>query len=126
MAKEQIAWKKAPEAAEFKSSLNFLSLIFPAEKCEEIVRDLRAESPISRAAKDLLRAANLPLLSPDEPHVKEDLKKIQKGKPLAPVLLVRGNMTEGVPLIVADGYHRICAIVHYEESALIPCLIVAI
>jgi TPR repeat protein len=28
---------------------------------------------------------------------------------------------QGVPLIVADGYHRICAICYYDESAPIAC-----
>jgi hypothetical protein len=31
------------------------------------------------AAKDLLRAANLPLLVREEPHVEVDLKKIRRG-----------------------------------------------
>jgi hypothetical protein len=49
------------------------------------------------------------------------LKRIHKGKPSAPALLVRGDMSKGAPLIVADGYHRICAICYYDESAPIPC-----
>ena len=57
----------------------------------------------------------------DEPHVDDDLKRIHKGKPLAPILLIRGDMTRGLPLIVADGYHRICAICYFDESAPIPC-----
>lgn len=54
--------------------------------------------------KDLLRASNLPLLPQDESHVAEDLKRIHQGKPLPPVLLVRGDMSRSLPLIVADGY----------------------
>jgi len=27
----------------------------------------------------------------------------------------------GVPLVVADGYHRICASHHLDENADIPC-----
>jgi len=53
--------------------------------------------------------------------VKEDLKKIAKGKPLSPVLLVRGDVLRQVPLIVADGYHRICAAYHYDEDANVQC-----
>ena len=44
-----------------------------------------------------MRAAHLPLLPSDELHVSEDLKRIQKGKPLAPVLLVRGDISSRVP-----------------------------
>ena len=68
-----------------------------------------------------MRAAELPLLPRDDPHVDEDLKRIQKGKPLAPVLLVRGDMASGLPLTVADGYHRICALVYFDESAPVRC-----
>jgi hypothetical protein len=71
----------------------------------------------------LLRAARLPLLPSDESHVSEDLKRIQKAKALAPVLLVRGDIATGLPLIVADGYHRICAVCYFDESAPIPCRI---
>jgi hypothetical protein len=126
MSKEQMIWKKAPTAEDYNGTLNFLSLILPAAKCNKILRGLRAEANFGRATKDLLRAANLPLLPSDEPHVDEDLKRIHKGKPLAPVLLVRGDMAKGVPLIVADGYHRICAACHHDESAPIPCRMVSI
>jgi hypothetical protein len=126
MAKEQIAWKKKPEAEDYDGALNFLSLIFPAAKAERLLRALHKATNIERAAKDLLRASSLPLLPRDEPHVDEDLKRIHKGKPLPPVLLIRGDMTKGVPLIVADGYHRICAICYYDESAPIPCRMVSV
>ena len=46
-----------------------------------------------------------------------------KAKALAPVLLVRGDMANGLPTIVADGYHRICAVCYFDESAPIPCRI---
>ena len=75
------------------------------------------------AEEDLLRAAHLPLLPSDESHVDADLKRIHKGKALAPALLVRGDIASGLPLIVADGYHRICAVCYFDESAPIPCRI---
>ena len=121
MSKEQMVWREELEADDYSNALNYLSLIFPASKCDELLSKLRVESNIDRAAKDLLRASNLPLLSTDDPHVEEDLKKIHKGKPLTPVLLVRGDMAKGVPLIIADGYHRVCAACHFDESAPIPC-----
>ena len=86
-----------------------------------LVRSLRAAPLIERSAKDLLRASDLPLLAADERSVKGDLKKISKGKPLEPVLLVAGDMSKGIPLVVADGYHRICAIYHYDEDAPVMC-----
>ena len=53
----------------------------------------------------------------------EDLKRIQKGNALAPVLLVRGDLGSGLPLVVADGYHRICAVCYFDESADVRCRI---
>jgi hypothetical protein len=85
------------------------------------VRAMRRKPITQRSAKDLLRASGLPLLPRNEASVKDDLKKISKGKPLAPVLLVCGDMSKGVPLLVADGYHRICAVCHYDEFAPIAC-----
>lgn len=78
------------------------------------------------AAKDLLRASDLPLLPRDESQVDHDLQRIHKAKPVSPVLLVQGDMSEGLPLIVADGYHRICAICYYNEDAPVACRIVAV
>ena len=124
MPKSRLSWKKKPEEEDYAGALSFLSLILPAAKSEKLVTSLRNAKTTDYAAKDLLRASDLPLLSREEPHVDDDLKKINKGKPLAPVLLLRGDVSKGIPLIVADGYHRICAICYYDESAPIPCRIV--
>lgn len=124
MSKQRLQWKKQPEAEDYDGALSFLLLIYPDDKSAQLLRALRRAKTSEHAAKDLLRASDLPLLARDEPHVDEDLKRIHKGKPLAPVLLVRGDMSKGVPLIVADGYHRICAICYYDESAPIRCRMV--
>ena len=70
------------------------------------------------AAKDILRAAGLPLLPADDSEVASDLEKIKNGIKLSPVLLV-----EGTPLWVADGYHRICTSYHLDEKEPVPCRI---
>jgi hypothetical protein len=56
--------------------------------------------------------------------VKRDLKKVKEGKLLSPVLLVRGDLEGDRPLIVADGYHRLCASYYLDENAEIPCHLV--
>jgi hypothetical protein len=121
MSKQKLVWKKKPEAEDYQGALNFLLLIYPDAKARRLLRLFSKAKTVDHAAKDLLRGANLPLLPRENPHVEEDLSRIHKGKSLAPVLLVRGDMTKGVPLVVADGYHRICAIWYYDESAPIPC-----
>jgi hypothetical protein len=54
-------------------------------KAKALVKSLRDAELVDHAAKDLLRAAHLPLLPSDESHVDADLKRIHKGKPLVPV-----------------------------------------
>ncbi|MDE3221826.1 MAG: hypothetical protein KGL79_00140, partial [Acidobacteriota bacterium] len=72
------------------------------------------------AAKDLLRASNLELLERDNVHVRHDLDKVKSGRRLSPVLLVRGDATRGLPLVIADGYHRVCASYWINENTMIP------
>jgi hypothetical protein len=126
MSKQKLVWKKKPEAEDYAGALNFLLLICADTRARRLLRLFRKSKTVEHAAKDLLRASNLPLLSREDPHVEEDLVRIHKGKHLPPVLLVRGDMTRGVPLVVADGYHRICAICYYDESAPIPCRLVSL
>ena len=74
-------------------------------------------------AKDILRSSQLHLLPADNAHVAADLAKVTNGRRLSPVLLVRGALTRGFPLQIADGYHRVCASYHLDENTDIPCRI---
>ena len=123
MSKPKLEWAENREAEDFDAAVQFLSLLCSNTKAKALVKSLRNSKLVEHAAKDLLRAAHLPLLPSDELHVEEDLKRIHKGKALAPVLLVRGDIATGLPVIVADGYHRICAVCYFDESAPIPCRI---
>ena len=55
-------------------------------------------------------------------HVEKDSKKIAKGIALSPLLLVRNSALGKV--VVADGYHRMCAINLVDEDAMIRCKII--
>lgn len=117
MSKEALIWKKAPEPGDYAAASAFLSLIFRQPRARMLASALRTAPKVEYSAKDLLRASGLPLLPRKETSVKEDLKRIGRGKALSPILLVRGDISKGVPLIVADGYHRICAVYYYDEHA---------
>ena len=121
MPKHSKLWKKKPDRQDFKAAQCYLSLIYPASHTKRLVHGLRSAKTVEHAAKDLLRASALPLLPRDESHVEENLKRINKGKPLSPVLLIEGDMSKAIPLIIADGYHRVCAVCHYDEDAPIAC-----
>ena len=120
----KVHWKMEPEDHDFPAAADYLSLVIPESTAATVVDALRRAQTDHRKAKDLLRASALPLLPSDNPHVADDLKKVHAGKLLSPVLLVRGEIATGVPLTVADGYHRICASYHLDENADIPCRIV--
>lgn len=117
-------WKERPEKHDYPAALNYMTLVLEESTARKIVTGLRSAPTLHKKAKDLLRASSLPLLPRDNPHVADDLKKIKKGEPLSPVLLVRGDAAMDVPLLVADGYHRICASWYKDENVLIPCRMV--
>jgi hypothetical protein len=118
-------WQDEPEEHDFPAAADYLSLVAPASEVAKVVEALRSAETAHRKAKDLLRASRLGLLPADNVHVKKDLAKVAAGQRLSPVLLVRGRGDKGVPLTVADGYHRICASHHIDENADVPCRLVA-
>ena len=120
MKKAEI-WMDTPEEHDYPAARVFLSLLMADREAGALVKRLKKARLVRRKAKDILRASGLAILPRDNPHVTRDLKKIRSGKPLSPVLLVRGDLRHGMPLTVADGYHRICASWYVDENALIPC-----
>ena len=118
-------WQDQPEEHDFPAAADYLSLVAPAGVVAKVVDALKSAKTEHRKAKDLLRASRLSLLSADNVHVKKDLAKVAAGKRLSPVLLVRGRGDKGIPLTVADGYHRICASHHLDENADVSCRLVA-
>ena len=125
MAKPRLVWKRKPESEDYDGAHRYMSLLYSDAEAAKLLRALREAKTSEYPAKDLLRASDLPLLARDEPHVDADLRRIHKGKPLAPILLIRGAKSQGVALTVADGYHRICAICYYDENAPIRCRMVS-
>jgi hypothetical protein len=123
IAKSKKRWKDLPDDHDYPAAEDYLSLITSEAAAKKLARRLRTVPLEHRKAKDLLRASRLPLLAPDNFHVSKDLKKVAAGRLLSPVLLVRGMLRPEIPLIVADGYHRICASYHLDEDADIPCRI---
>lgn len=117
-------WKNEPEEHDYPAAADYLSMVAGDDDVCRVVEALKSAPIAHRKAKDLLRASRLALLAPDDPNVAADLAKVRRGERLSPVLVVRGAMSSGVPLTVADGYHRICASYHLDENAEIPCRLV--
>jgi hypothetical protein len=117
-------WKNEPDDHDYPAAEDYLSLLTSQKSAHDLAERLRAAPIIHRKAKDLLRASGLPTLEADNVHVAKDLDKVRQGRPLSPVLLVRGVLSHGLPLTIADGYHRICASHHLDEDADVPCRLV--
>ena len=122
--KEQITitWLAEPEEHDYPAALSYLRLIFDEASAGQYVGQLEKAAMTSFKAKDIFRASGLSLLGVSNGHVKRDRDKIESGRKLSPLLLVRQPANGKV--IVADGYHRLCAVYGYDEDALIPCKIV--
>jgi disulfide oxidoreductase YuzD len=87
-----------------------------------MVARLRTAAIVEFKSKDIFRASQLSLLGVSNSHVEKDRKKIANGVALSPLLLVRDESNGKV--IIADGYHRLCAIYGFDEDAIIRCKII--
>jgi hypothetical protein len=123
MAKSvEIKWLKAPEDHDYPAAQSYLGLLFEEAAVARYMQQLRSAAISSFKAKDIFRASALSLLGISNTHVEKDRTKISSGQALSPLLLVRDPA--GHRLIIADGYHRLCAVYSFDEDASIPCKIV--
>ena len=121
---QAVTWLPKPENHDYMAAENYLSLIMSPEDAADWRQVLsRSQDNIThRKAKDILRASQLALLDEKNKHVADDMHKVSSGQALSPILLLRGNA--GHPLIIADGYHRVCASYWIDENTDIPCILV--
>jgi hypothetical protein len=116
-------WKREPDEHDYPAAVDYLALTRDEQTATSVVGSLRTAPIITKKAKDLLRASRLELLPKDNARVAADLRKFADGERLSPVLLVREDVAFGLPLVIADGYHRICASSYIDENADVPCRI---
>jgi len=122
MSKEvEIKWLSEPEEHDYPAALSYLSLLYDEQTATTYVDKLKRTSISEFKAKDIFRASGLSLLGISNSHVKKDQQKLQGGCELSPLLLIRDSVNGKV--VIADGYHRLCAIYSYDEDAVIPCKI---
>lgn len=118
----EILWNLEVEDDDFPAAASYLSLIYETKQANQIVARLRRAKPAEFKAKDIFRASQLAILTEANFHVARDRRKIKRGTALNPILLVRDPQHGKV--IIADGYHRMCAVYGLDEDAVIPCRIV--
>jgi hypothetical protein len=117
-----IKWFDKPRKHDYSAAASYLSLTMDQLAAETVVGELETAEITEFAAKDIFRASGLSLLGVSNSHVEKDSAQISRDEKLSPLLLYR-DTTNG-KLIIADGYHRLCAVYKIDEDAMIPCKIV--
>jgi hypothetical protein len=117
----KVKWLDKPEKHDYKAAESYLSLTMEHTAAKAAAEALRDAEMTSFAAKDIFRASGLSLLGISDSHVETDRARIIRDEKLSPLLLYR-NQANG-RLIIADGYHRVCAVYKFDEDAMIPCKI---
>lgn len=113
-----VRWLDEPAEKDYLAAQSFLSMVVAPASLPGVIAGLHAAPSGRWAAKDILRAAGLPPLKPKESaEVAEMLKKIKKGIPISPILLMGGIRDY---LVIGDGYHRASAAYRVNEDALVP------
>lgn len=118
----EIKWRDKPEERDYLAAESYLTLIYDEKAAATYIEKLRRAPVSGFKAKDIFRASSLSLLGVSNSHVEKDRNKILAGKKFSPLLLVRAANIGSV--LIADGYHRMCAVYAFDEDAKIPCKIV--
>lgn len=120
--KNKINWLALPDKHDYPAAASYLSLIYEPDVVAGFIQKLQQASMSSFKAKDIFRASGLSLLGISNTEVETDRKKIRHEISLSPLLLVRDSLNGKV--VIADGYHRLCAVYETNEDTVIPCKIV--
>lgn len=115
-----VYWFDEPEDHNYPAAEEYLTLHFGRDTAKGLSDRLRRESVQYFKAKDIFRASKLSHAGISNQQVEKTLEKIEDGKKLSPVLLVRSSNA----LIIADGYHRVCAVYSHDQDIKIPCKII--
>ena len=118
----KIRWFDEPQSHDYPAAESYLTLVTTPKVAKTLVEALEKAEATRFAAKDIFRASALPLLGANNSHVEKDRTQIVRKEQLSPLLLV--VLTSGGRVVIADGYHRLCAAYTFDEDAMIPCRIV--
>lgn len=120
--KAKIKWQSEPQKHDYPAAISYLSLTMGLQAAKNVVRKLERAGMTEFAAKDLFRASMLTLLGVSNSHVEKERARVIRNEKLTPLLLFRDQPNR--KLVIADGYHRLCAVYTFDEDAIIPCKIV--
>jgi disulfide oxidoreductase YuzD len=118
----KIKWHDKPQKHDYPAAESYLSLSMDQQAAKTAVEELKNAEMTEFAAKDIFRASGLSLLGVSNSHVEKYRAQIARNDKLSPLLLYRDKANG--KLIIADGYHRLCAVYKFDEDAMIPCKLV--
>ena len=118
----EVKWLDKLVDKDYLSAETFLQLLYEPKKAHKWAVALKNAKMAKFAAKDVLRASATPISEVQAFDWVKQHQAIAEGKKLAPILFVRQD--NGGHLIIADGFHRLCAVFHKDQEALVPCKIV--
>jgi hypothetical protein len=118
----KIKWLPSAQKHDYPAARTYLSLILTPREARKIVDRLKKSKVEEYAAKDILRAAGVPLLPIEDRDVSKERRQISSKAGISPLLLYRDPAHH--KLIIADGYHRLCAVYSFDEESMIHCQIV--
>jgi disulfide oxidoreductase YuzD len=119
---KEIKWLFDAEEHDYPAAESYLRIIYSEDRVAKMMARFRNAPVVQFKAKDIFRASQLSVLGISNSHVEKDRKKIRMGKSLSPLLLLRDEQHGKV--VIADGYHRLCAIYEFDEDAWVQCKII--
>lgn len=117
-----ISWLSKPDAKDYPAAQNYLALLYDDKVSARLVKRLKSATLRQCRALDLFRASALQIYGVSDPPVEAAREKIRGGQKMSPLLLVRDSVNG--KLVIADGYHRLCAVYSFDPEAMVPCKIV--
>lgn len=118
----EVRWLADAQEHDYPAAESYLSLIYAEDQVAGMMAKLMSAPITQFKGKDIFRASRLSFLGVSDSHVESDRKKIRKQQALSPLLLLRDEQHGKV--VIADGYHRLCAVYEVDEDAWIRCKII--
>ena len=118
----EIQWLPYVEEQAYPAAQSHLGLLFGKDRVDRFIAELRSAAVVRFQANDIFRTSGLSPHGVSHSHVDRERKRILKGEDPSPLLLVRDEPHGKV--VIAEGYHRLCAVYSIDEDAWIPCKII--
>lgn len=118
----EIRWLSQPAESDYAAAESYLNLLYKPKDCRRWIKRLRRAEISVYSAKDILRASATSISEVNAFDWSRQREEIAHGQSIAPILMVR--QVNGRHLLIADGFHRMCALFAADEQVSVHCKIV--